>query len=543
MSTRNEEATWQDPAADDAIEAARAEADDARRRLADAEARLACAERRVAELDAVLAAMPHAVYIGDANGIWRANAEALRMLGASSLADLRGSIGDLGAKFRVRRERDGGVVPPEELPFSRALAGTPAHLDTWATRLDTGEDVFIGGHSSPIRLGGKIMGAVAVNVDLTHRVLTEEQLRLAGRRKDDFLAMLAHELRNPLAPIRNAAHILRLDPEDREHVRQAATIIARQVEHMTDLVDDLLDVSRVTRGLVTLDRQIVDLREVIVAAVEQTAALVQWRRHRVDIRAPEPALVCGDRTRLVQITTNLLTNAAKFTPDGGVITVTLRDDGRCATLAVADNGVGIGAELLPHVFEPFTQAERPVDRSQGGLGLGLALVRSLVELHQGKVTAASPGPGRGAEFTVTLPRHAGSAPPPRPEEAAAPEERGPLDILVVDDNADAAESLAVVLRAEGHRVHVERGARAALERVEAAPPRVVLLDIGLPDMDGYELARRLRSLERTRGAVPVALTGYGQAEDRERSQAAGFDFHLVKPADPARITALLSDLA
>ena len=523
--------------------AARAELAAARAETAEAHRRLQDAERRVAELDAVLDAIPHAVYIGDAGGVWRANAEGLRMLGVSSLAELRQSVGRLSEKFRVRRERDGDVVPLDELPFSRALAGTPAHLDTWATRLDTGEDIYIGGHSAPVRVDGKTIGAVAVNVDLTYRLKIEEQLRLADRRKDDFLAMLAHELRNPLAPIRNAAHILRLDPEDREHVRQAAAIIARQVEHMTDLVDDLLDVSRVTRGLVTLDRQIVDLREVVAAAVEQTAALVQWRRHRVEIRAPEPLFVCGDRTRLVQITTNLLANAAKFTPDGGVITVTLRDDGAGVSLAVADNGVGISAELLPHVFEPFTQAQRSVDRSQGGLGLGLALVRSLVELHHGKVIAASPGPGRGAEFTVTLPRHVGGGPSAGPEETTAPDERGPLDVLVVDATADAAESLAAVLRGEGHRVHVEHGARAALERAEAAPPRVVLLDIGLPDMDGYELARRLRSIERTRGAVLVALTGYGQVEDRERSQAAGFDFHLVKPADPARITTLLSDLA
>ncbi|HZR68524.1 MAG TPA: ATP-binding protein [Burkholderiales bacterium] len=521
------------------LAAARADAADARRNLAEA-------ERRVAQLDAVLDAMPHAVYIGDAYGIWRANTEALHMLGASSLDDLNDNIGNLGAKFRVRRQREGDVVPPEQLPFSRALGGTPAHLDTWATRLDTGEDVYIGGHSAPVRLEGETIGAVAVNVDLTQRVVIEEQLRAADRRKDDFLAMLAHELRNPLAPIRNAAHILRLDPEGSERVRQAAAIIARQVDHMTDLVDDLLDVSRVTRGLVTLDKQVVDAREVIAAAVEQTAGLVQTRRHRVEIRAPEPAFVCGDRTRLVQIITNLLANAAKFTSEGGLIRVDVSGDERCVALTVADNGSGIRAELLPHVFEPFTQEERPVDRSQGGLGLGLALVRSLVELHQGKVTVSSEGPGRGAEFTVSLPRYSESGAPAGARAASSRGDavpRGALDVLVVDDNADAADSLAAVLRADGHHVHVEHGAKAALEYAAASPPRVLLLDIGLPDMDGYELARRMRALAPTRGALLVALTGYGQAGDRERSQAAGFDFHLVKPADPARITELLADLA
>jgi signal transduction histidine kinase len=534
------------PGREHELDAALAEAADARRRLAEAEARLACAERRVAELDAVLDAMPHAVYIGDGNGIWRANAEALRMLGVSSLAELRDSIGRLGAKFRVRRERDGDAVPPEDLPFARALAGAPASLDTWATRLDTGEDVFIGGHSAPVRIDGRTVGAVAVNVDLTYRVQIEEQLRLADRRKDDFLAMLAHELRNPLAPIRNAAHILRLDPSDGERARQAAAIIARQVEHMTDLVDDLLDVSRVTRGLVTLDRQVVDVREIVAAAVEQTSALVQWRRHRLEIDAGEPAFVCGDRTRLVQIVTNLLTNAAKFTRDGGRIALTVSGDERYVTISVADNGVGIRSELLPHVFEPFTQEQRSSDRSQGGLGLGLALVRSLVELHDGKVAVRSEGSGRGTEFTVSLPRFAGDASAVAGGGAdtdARTGPRGALDVLVVDDNADAAESLAAVLRAEGHRVHVEHSAAGALEHAQKSPPRAVLLDIGLPDMDGFEVARRLRRLERTRGALLVALTGYGQADDRIRSQAAGFAFHLVKPADPARIATLLADLA
>jgi signal transduction histidine kinase len=540
------EAGEHDPEVHEALAEARAREAEAWRRLAGAEARLDSAERRVAELDAVLDAMPHAVYIGDADGIWRANAEALRMLGASSLADLNENIGTLGAKFRVRRERDGPLVPPEELPFARSLAGTPAHLDTWATRLDTGEDVFIGGHSAPVRIDGRTIGAVAVNVDLTHRVLIEQQLRLADRRKDDFLAMLAHELRNPLAPIRNAAHILRLEPSDREHVRQAAAIIARQVEHMTDLVDDLLDVSRVTRGLVALDKQVVDLREIVVAAVEQTAALVQWRRHHLEVAgADEAAFVCGDRTRLVQIVTNLLTNAAKFTPDGGRIVIEVGGDRHRASVTVADNGHGIRPELLPHVFEPFTQEQRSADRAQGGLGLGLALVRSLVELHDGTVTASSPGADRGAEFTVTLARFdqngAGAAGREAHADHTAP--GGTLDILIVDDNADAAESLAIVLREQGHRVRVAHEARSALAHAAAAPPRVVLLDIGLPDMDGLELARRLRSLKSTRGALLVALTGYGQAGDRERSQAAGFDFHLVKPADPSRIAALIADLA
>jgi signal transduction histidine kinase/CheY-like chemotaxis protein len=515
------------------------------RRLAETETQLAEAERRVAELDAVLEAMPHAVYIGSRAGIWRANAEALSMLGAGSLAELQASVDNLGTKFRVRRERHGHPVPNAELPFARALEGATSHLDTWATRLDTGEDVFIGGYSSPVKLDGEIIGAVAVNVDLTRRVLVEEELKLADRRKDEFLAMLAHELRNPLAPIRNAAHILRLGTADEERVRQVSTIITRQVDHMTELVDDLLDVSRVTRGLVTLDQEIVDLRQIVSSAAEQAGALVQSRRHNLQIDAPDAALVCGDRTRLVQIVTNLLANAAKFTPDGGRIDVGVSVEARAVTVSVADSGIGIRPELLPHVFEPFTQEERSADRSQGGLGLGLALVRSLVELHHGVVTAASEGVGRGAVFTVTLPRFVpdrASEVPGEPASGGAPAPCGPLDVLVVDDNADAADSLAILLRAQGHRVHVEHGAWAALERAEAMSPRAVLLDIGLPDMDGLELARRLRLLEPTRNALLIALTGYGQSEDRDRSQAAGFDFHLVKPADPSRIAALLADL-
>jgi signal transduction histidine kinase len=525
---------------------ARAREDDARSRLAEAEMRLAEAERRVAELDAVLDAMPHAVYIGDREGIWRANGEALSMLGVSSLEELRESVGELGTKFRVRRERGGEPVAPAELPFARALEGKPSHMDTWATRLDTGEDIYIGGHASPVRIDGHTIGAVAVNVDLTRRVAIEEQLKFADRRKDEFLAMLAHELRNPLAPIRNAAHILRLGTADEERVRQVSAIITRQVDHMTELVDDLLDVSRVTRGLVTLEKEVVDLRHIVASAAEQAGALVQSRRHQLQITAAEPALVCGDRTRLVQIVTNLLANAAKFTPNGGHIGVAVRVAADSVTVSVTDTGIGIRPELLPHVFEPFTQEERSADRSQGGLGLGLSLVRSLVELHEGEVTAASDGVGRGAQFSVTLPRFVQEGAPGAAPEAASgdvPAAPGALDVLVVDDNADAADSLALLLRAQGHRVHVEHAARAALARAAVTSPRVVLLDIGLPDMDGLELARRLRTLERTRNAVLIALTGYGQSEDRERSQAAGFDFHLVKPADPSRIAALLADLA
>lgn len=391
---------------------------------------------------------------------------------------------------------------------------------------------------------GKRMIGAAISIDDYKRA--EAALKESDKRKDDFLAMLAHELRNPLAPIATAAQLIRLAAGDAARVRQAGDIIARQVRHMTELVDDLLDVSRVTRGLVELDKQDLDLKSVVAAAIEQVRPLIEARHHVLTTWTDaEHLCVHGDKTRLVQVVSNLLTNAAKYTPPSGEIALRVEACGERVTIRVKDNGIGIDARLLPHVFEIFTQAERTPDRSQGGLGLGLALVKSIKELHGGQVHARSDGPGKGSEFMLSLPLVAARA-----DEAAcapddAPVQAGkPVRVMIVDDNLDAAQSLASLLEARGHQVSVEVDGTSALAAAREAAakakvPQVCILDIGLPDMNGCTLALRLRELPGAGEATFIALTGYGQAHDRALSKAAGFDHHLVKPVDPTRLEQIL----
>ena len=371
-----------------------------------------------------------------------------------------------------------------------------------------------------------------------------EQLQLADRRKDEFLAMLAHELRNPLAPISTAAQLLRLSARDPSVVCQASEIISRQIAHMTDLVDDLLDVSRVTRGLIRVDRAKLDLRDAIAAAVEQVHAAVMRRSQRLeqDI-ADEPLCVEGDAARLVQVLTNLLTNANKYTPPGGRIVLRAWAEDGQARVSVSDTGCGIEPALLPHVFELFTQGRRTPDRSQGGLGIGLALVCSIVRLHDGQIEAYSDGPGLGSRFELRLPRVEASAPKPDTR-APAPAHARPAAgtrFLVVDDNADAARSLAQLLGTEGYAATVAFDGEEALRAWHDGPGfDVCVLDIGLPDMTGHELARRILAAAPRRPRL-VALTGYGQPEDREESIQAGFDHHLVKPVNICALLGLVAD--
>jgi signal transduction histidine kinase/CheY-like chemotaxis protein len=362
--------------------------------------------------------------------------------------------------------------------------------------------------------------------------------------KDQFLAMLGHELRNPLAPISTAAQLLKLQSDDPARVRYASEVITRQVDHMNSLLGDMLDVSRVTRGLVTLSLEQVDLRAVLERALEQTAALVDARGHRVRMALPEsPVHVRGDKTRLIQIFANLLNNAAKYTPPGGDIAVAARVAAGQVDVTVQDNGEGFSRDLMPRLFDLFSQGDRQPDRKQGGLGLGLALVRSLVQLHGGSVAAASAGPGQGSSFCVTLPC---SAAPQAPQCApAAPEAKiAQRRVMVVDDNVDGATSLSLFLEtAGGHHVSTCYDGAAALDQAAREAPQVFILDIGLPDMTGYELASRLQALPQCAGALLIALTGYGQAQDRERARAAGFDHHVAKPADPRDILALVDGAA
>jgi CheY-like chemotaxis protein/two-component sensor histidine kinase len=338
--------------------------------------------------------------------------------------------------------------------------------------------------------------------------------------------------------------LLKLVRLDDAKVSQTSDIIARQVEHMTGLVDDLLDVSRVTRGLITLDSKPLDLKQIVSDAVEQVRPLIDARRHALALHLPpEPVRVSGDQKRLIQVISNLLNNAAKYTPEGGSIALRLDLRADRVTLTVTDTGIGISPKVLPHVFDLFIQAERSSDRSQGGLGLGLALVKSLVELHGGSVLAHSRGAGTGATFTVHLPCLTGETELPlnRERDLSLKTAQKPLRVMVVDDNSDAAQSLAMFLQAAGHDVLVESDPHRALERARVEVPEVCLLDIGLPDMDGNELARRLRSSPQTSTALLIAITGYGQEFDRKKSLAAGFDHYLVKPADTTKLAALLEE--
>jgi PAS domain S-box-containing protein len=433
--------------------------------------------------------------------------------------------GRLGAaRARAIAERTGYEVI---VPFVRPADGRTIWVDVRGkVRCDAaGEPVSVRG----------------VTLDITERIRAGDDLRDAHRRKDEFLAMLAHELRNPLAPISSAAQLLtRLSPAD-ERLRRATDIIVRQVEHITGLVDDLIDVSRVTRGLISTDQQPCDIARIAAQALEQVRPSLDARGHQLALALPSPpAFILGDEKRLVQALGNLLSNAAKYTPDGGNIGLAVEVVGKMVHVTVSDAGIGIGAALLPRVFDLFTQGERSADRSQGGLGVGLAVVKSLVELHGGQVTAASAGVGTGSVFTIALPLlHRGEASVADAaivEPAPAP---GGLRLLVVDDNPDAAMMLSMLLEASGYEVTSENGSHAGLARALAERPDVCLLDIGLPDMDGYELARRLRSAPELAQCMLIAVTGYGQLEDKQKAFAAGFDHHLVKPVNTAELTALL----
>jgi PAS domain S-box-containing protein len=380
--------------------------------------------------------------------------------------------------------------------------------------------------------------------DISSRKRSEDELRQADRRKDEFLAMLAHELRNPLAPIATAAEILKMGRLDDKRVRDTSAIIARQVDHMTSLVNDLLDVSRVTRGLVTLEQRPVDLKVVVDDAVEQVRPMLEARRQRLTVQlAAEPAYVQGDKVRLVQIIANLLNNAAKYTPQQGTIQMAIEVAQNEVELGVSDNGIGIAPELLPDIFGLFAQGERSADRSQGGLGLGLALVKSIVELHGGTVAAKSAGVGKGSQFTIRLPRLTATDDRRDLRHPAAMRHSpaGQLHVMIVDDNRDAAQTLAELLESYGYTVSVAHDAPTALEQAAANAPQAFILDIGLPDMDGYALARELQTFPDTERAVFIALTGYGRDHDREQSTAARFDHHLMKPVDTPRLCALLAE--
>ncbi|TWO71743.1 PAS domain S-box protein [Caenimonas sedimenti] len=441
-----------------------------------------------------------------------------------------------------------GMFHPDDQPHAwevwrHSLATGATYEIEYRLRHRSGQYRWVLGRALPVRSeAGEIVRWMGTCTDIHEQKTAREELLANNRRKDEFLAMLAHELRNPLAPISMAAHLLKSAPSDAAYVERSAGIISRQVLHMTELVDDLLDVSRVTRGLVELERVPVDLKAVLGNAIEQVRPMIEARGHELTTRmAAGDVAVLGDRTRLVQVMSNLLNNAAKYTPPGGALSMTLVVVDRNVEVRVADNGSGIDANLLPHVFDLFTQGERTPDRAQGGLGLGLALVRSLVELHGGRVSAQSEGRGKGSVFTVTLPELAGDLPDAQSATpgAALADDSQALRVMVVDDNQDAAETLGVLLETLGHDVRVAHDATQALKAVEGGARDVFILDIGLPGVDGYELARRLRAHPHGSAATYIALTGYGGAQDKQRGDEAGFDHYLVKPADLGELERLL----
>lgn len=382
--------------------------------------------------------------------------------------------------------------------------------------------------------------------DIDARKQAEQQLAELSRRKDEFLAMLSHELRNPLAPILNAVQLLQLQKDASPVQQKARAIIERQVRQLTHLVNDLLDVARAATGRIKLCREQVDMRDIVDRAVETVRPLIDQRRHELTVSLPpDPIWLHADAARLTQVVTNLLNNAAKYTPEGGRIWLAIQQEGDQAVLRVRDTGIGVAPAFLPYVFDLFTQAERSSDRSQGGLGIGLALVKRLVELHEGTVRVSSTL-GQGSEFVVRF-----VVPPPgKPAITNQPATSGiaqpaetSLRVLVVDDNRDAAKILQMLLLASGHQVKLAHTGPTALAAALDYRPDVILLDIGLPELDGYEVAKRIRQEPLLRDIVLVALTGYEQETDRQRAQEAGFDHHLVKPADFQKVRQILAAVA
>ena len=379
-----------------------------------------------------------------------------------------------------------------------------------------------------------------LNAELEERVTertsaleaTTQALKEANHRKDEFLAMLAHELRNPLAPIRTAVQLLRLKELTEPHRRRARDVIERQVEHLVNLIDDLLDVSRITRGMITLQLEPVLIGAIVARAVETARPAIDAHRHALEVDLPDELIsVEGDKTRLVQVIANILHNAAKFMDPGGRIRLSVKRDGQQAIIKVSDTGIGIAPDLIPKMFELFTQVHSKSERAQGGLGIGLALVRRLTEMHGGTVSVFSEGPGRGAEFTVRLPIMATQVAVLSGEkrDSSTIPTVAPQRILVADDNHDAAEALSLQLQLAGHDVRTAHDGIEAVAVASTFEPDIVLLDLGMPKMDGYEAARQLRLRPGTRPMTLIALTGWGQQQDRDRTADAGFDAHLVKP--------------
>lgn len=444
-----------------------------------------------------------------------------------------------GERAPLRFFRDGRELQAAELPQQLVRdTGKPVTNAEFEMLSADGRMWALLGHALPLfDADGRMRGNVAFYLDITERKRMERALTQADRRKDEFIATLGHELRNPLAPIRNAVELLRAAAAQPP---QALDMIERHVMQLTRLVDDLLDVARVSEGKIVLRKEPLRVADAVTHALEAARPIIEGRGHHLEVSLPPaPLWVAGDEARLIQVIVNLLNNAAKYMDPGGHITLAAQSANGQVVLRVKDRGMGIAPELLSGIFDLFNQGDRASNRAEGGLGIGLTLVRKLVELHGGSVVASSAGVGQGSEFTVRLPAISPSQ-AAQPVAATAKASTRPLRILVVDDNVDSAESMAMLLRLQKHHVETAHSGPEAVEAALAAPPDVLLLDIGLPGMDGYEVARDLRAQPQTRAAVLVALTGYGQPQDRQRSAEAGFDHHLVKPVEPESLNGILA---
>jgi PAS domain S-box-containing protein len=496
------------------------------------------ARRQRARLEAMFGQAAAGLGLTDCDGRFtRVNRRLIELVGQSGHATLSLNCADLtSADDRTRTIR----------AIHEICAGEIAEFsaDSRYCRAD-GSIVWLHVSIAPLRDENEVIdGLIVIVEDITDRRQAEDALRLADQQKDDFLALLSHELRNPLAPIRTAVQLLKMRGNGDADGQRLHGVIDRQVQHLVRLVDDLLDVSRVLRGKVDLNPDTIDLASVIAIAVETVRPLVDAQRQELNVHVPEHALaVHGDQVRLAQVIGNLLNNASKYTPRGGTITLGASEESGNVVVRVADTGAGIPAEILPTIFEPFVQADRSLQRAQGGLGIGLTLVKKIVDLHGGSVSASSPGPGQGSEFVVRLPSVRATA----LRVDNAPSSQGPASaarrrILVVDDNTDAADSLDMLLTSLGHEVAVARDGLDAVARTLNWRPDVVLLDIGLPGMSGYDVASELKRTLETPPTL-IAITGYGQASDRQRAIAAGFDEHLVKPVDTTVLRTILDRAA
>jgi PAS domain S-box-containing protein len=475
----------------------------------------------------------YAIFMLDVEGrvaSWNVGAERIKGYTAAEI---------IGQHFSVFYTSEDVAAGRPEKYLAKALTEGRIEVEGWRTRKDRSlfwADVVI---TALFDKEGNHRGFAKITRDMTAQRKIEE-LELADRQKNTFLAMLAHELRNPLAPIRSGLELLAMDGVDERTVDETTEMMQRQVSHLVQLVDDLLDVSRIVTGKISLRREPVEMSEIVRAAAEEVQSALDARGHELMVTMPQKSIVIdADVVRMAQVLTNLLTNAAKYTPKPSQIWLKVERDSGHVVLRVRDEGVGMAAELLPRVFNLFVQADHSLARTEGGLGIGLTLTKRLVELHGGTIEATSDGPGKGSEFTVRLPisEHPAAA---RPRGHGGDSGRTARRVLVVDDNVDAAITVASLLKAWGHDVHVVHNGPAAIDAAGHYRPEIVLLDIGLPGMSGYEVARKLRRDPQHRGVLIAALTGYGQAEDRARSHAAGFDYHLTKPPDTSMLEQLVS---